>query len=154
MKKKIIIFGSTGSIGTTTLEAINKNKNFSIKLLTTNKSAKEILQQAIKFKVKNIIINDKEIYDKYKKIFSKKKINLFFGFNNINKILTSKVDFCVNAITGIDGLEPTLKTIPLSKKILIANKESIICGWHLISKSLKIHNTKFVPLDSEHFSIW
>ena len=84
----------------------------------------------------------------------KKKINLIFGFNNINKFLKYKIDFCVNAITGIDGLEPALKIIPHTKKLLIANKESIICGWHLISKSLKVNNTKFIPLDSEHFSIW
>ena len=136
MKKKIIIFGSTGSIGSTTLETIKTNKNFTIELLTTNKNAKKILKQALKYKVKNIIISDKEIYNKYKTIFLKKKINLIFGFNNINKFLKYKVDFCVNAITGIDGLEPALKIIPHTKKILIANKESIICGWNLISKSL------------------
>ena len=154
MKKKIIIFGSTGSIGSTTLETIKTNKNFTIELLTTNKNAKKILKQALKYKVKNIIISDREIYNKYKTIFLKKKINLIFGFNNINKFLKYKIDFCVNAITGIDGLEPALKIIPHTKKLLIANKESIICGWHLISKSLKVNNTKFIPLDSEHFSIW
>ena len=78
MKKKIIIFGSTGSIGSTTLETIKTNKNFTIELLTTNKNAKKILKQALKYKVKNIIISDKEIYNKYKTIFLKNKFNFWF----------------------------------------------------------------------------
>ena len=60
----------------------------------------------------------------------------------------------MNSICGIDGLEPTLKMIPKTKNMLIANKESIICGWHLIKKKLKKNKTNFIPLDSEHFSIW
>ena len=60
----------------------------------------------------------------------------------------------MNSISGIDGLEPTLKIIPFTKNILIANKESIICGWDLIKKKLKKYNTNFIPIDSEHFSIW
>ncbi len=58
------------------------------------------------------------------------------------------------AISGLDGLRPTLEAIKFSKTIGIANKESIICGWHLIKKKLKKYNTKFIPIDSEHFSIW
>ena len=54
----------------------------------------------------------------------------------------------------LDGLYPTLKIIKYTKKIAIANKESIICGWNLIKKELKKNKTKFIPVDSEHFSIW
>ena len=60
----------------------------------------------------------------------------------------------MSSITGIDGLEPTFKIIKYTKKIAIANKESIICGWNLIKKELKKNKTKFIPVDSEHFSIW
>ena len=60
----------------------------------------------------------------------------------------------MNAISGIDGLDPTLKIIKFTKKIAIANKESIICGWNLINKELKKNKTKFIPVDSEHFSIY
>ena len=60
----------------------------------------------------------------------------------------------MSSITGIEGLKPTLDIIKYSKKIAIANKESIICGWGLIDKELKKNKTKFVPVDSEHFSIW
>ena len=58
------------------------------------------------------------------------------------------------AITGLDGLEPTLEIIQLTKRIAIANKESIICGWNLIKKKLKKYKTEFIPIDSEHFSIF
>ena len=60
----------------------------------------------------------------------------------------------MSSIVGIEGLYPTFKIIKHTKKIAIANKESIICAWNLISKELNKHNTKFVPVDSEHFSIW
>ena len=60
----------------------------------------------------------------------------------------------MNSIVGFAGLEPTIKAIKTSKKILIANKESIICGWNLIKKKLILYKTQFIPVDSEHFSIW
>ncbi len=60
----------------------------------------------------------------------------------------------MSSITGIEGLKPTLKIIKHSKKIAIANKESIICGWSLINKELKKNKTEFIPVDSEHFSLW
>ena len=59
-----------------------------------------------------------------------------------------------SAISGFDGLEPTLEIIPFSKTIAIANKESLICGWNLIKKKIVKHQTNFIPIDSEHFSIW
>ncbi len=152
--KSVIILGSTGSIGASTLAAINKSNNFNIRLLSTNKNSKKILKQAIKYKVKNIIIENKNEYLKYKKLFKKKKINLYLGLSNLTKIIRKKLDYCVNAISGIDGLEPTLDIIPLTKNLLIANKETIICGWELILKNITINKTNFIPLDSEHFSIW
>ena len=154
MIKTIAILGSTGSIGTSVLKSIKKNKNFKVNLLSTNNNAKKALVQAIKYNVKDVIIEDKKKYYDYKNNFSKKKINLHLGLKNINNILKKKITFCVNSITGIYGLEPTIKIIPLTKYILIANKESIICGWDLIKKKLKKYNTTFIPIDSEHFSIW
>ena len=156
MKKKIIILGSTGSIGVTTLSIIKKNKSkFNIKLLSTKENAKKVLKQALLFKVNNVIIEDKNKYNKYKSLFKKKKINLHYKIKSIDNILKKdKFEYCINAISGIFGLEPTLKIIPFTKNILIANKESIICGWSLIEKKLKKHKTNFIPIDSEHFSIW
>ena len=153
MNKEIIILGSTGSIGSTTLSVIKK-QNFKISLLTTDKNAKKLLNQAISFKVKNVIIEDEVQYKKYKSSFNKNKIKIYLGLINLKRILKKKVNYCVNSISGIDGLLPTLDVIPFTQNILIANKESIICGWHLIKKKLIKHKVNFIPIDSEHFSIW
>jgi len=154
MKKKIAILGSTGSIGKTLIEIIKKNKkNFDIVLLTADKNYKELLKQAEYFKVKNLIItNEKSFRDLKKKKLS--KINIFNNYNSFNNIFKKKIDYVMSSISGIDGLEPTLKIIKHTKKIAIANKEAIICGWHLIKKDLKKNKTTFVPVDSEHFSIF
>ena len=154
MTFSIALLGSTGSIGKSTLKALKKDKKYKVKLLTTNKNANRVFRQAIQFKVKNVIITNQTKYDKYKLLFKKKNINLYLGLHNIKKILSRKISYTINAISGIEGLEPSLDIIPYTENFLIANKESIICGWKLINYKLKKHNTKFIPIDSEHFSIW
>tara|TARA_B100000674_G_scaffold384789_1_gene328112 strand:+ start:613 stop:1776 length:1164 start_codon:yes stop_codon:yes gene_type:complete len=155
MKKKIAILGSTGSIGESTLKIIKKDKkNFQINLLTTNKNINKVFKQAKEFKVKNIIITDIKSYKKAKIKFNKSKINIYNNFENLKKIIKTRNDFIMSSITGLSGLTPTLKSIKFTKKILIANKESIICGWNLIDRELKKYKTMFIPVDSEHFSIW
>ena len=155
MKKKIAILGSTGSIGENTLEIIKKDKkSFQINLLTTNKNINKIFKQAREFKVKNIIISDLSSFKKAKIKFKKSNINIYNNFNHLNKIIKTKNDIVMSSIAGLNGLSPTLKSIKYTKKILIANKESIICGWILINKELTKYKTNFIPVDSEHFSIW
>ena len=151
--KKIIILGSTGSIGKQTLEIIKKNKNkFKILLLSTDKNINLISKQIKTFKVKNIVVTNKKKYKILKKRF--KKINIFSDFKKIDKKLFAKADYAMSAISGIEGLRPTIDIIKKTKRIAIANKESLICGWSLIQKELKKHKTEFIPVDSEHFSIW
>ena len=155
MKTKIAILGSTGSIGKTLLDIIRKDhKKFEIILLTADKNYKLLLKQAKEFKVKNLIITNKKKFDLIKNNSIKLNLNIYNNFVNFSKIFTNKVDYTMSSITGINGLEPTLKIIKYSKRIAIANKESIICGWNLINKELKKNNTDFIPVDSEHFSLW
>ena len=156
MKKKIILLGSTGSIGRTFLNILKADvNNFDILLLTANKNILQLLKQLKIFKVKNIIVNDKKSFLKVKKILKNKKINIYNNYDSIDKIFQkNKADYTLNAISGLDGLSPTLKIIKFTKKIAIANKESIICGWSLIKNELNKFKVKFIPVDSEHFSIW
>ena len=156
MKKTIAILGSTGSIGKNTLQIIEKDKqNFKIDLLSTNKNIIKIYNQAKKFNVKNLIIHDKETLIKNKKYFKKKKIRLFQSVTEyFQKNKKKKLDYTMSSISGLEGLVSTLDIIKLSKNIAIANKESIVCGWSLIKKKLKKHKTNFIPVDSEHFSIF
>jgi len=154
MKKKIAILGSTGSIGKSLIDIIKKDKkNFDVILLSADKNYTEILKQAKIFNVKNLIINNKKSFNELKK---KKlsKIKIFNNYDSLNNIFKKKIDYVMSAISGIQGLEPTVKIIKYTKKIAIANKESIICGWNIINNELKKNNTQFIPVDSEHFSLW
>jgi 1-deoxy-D-xylulose-5-phosphate reductoisomerase len=152
MKKKICILGSTGSIGKSTLEIISKNRNdFDVILLSGNSNFRLLISQAKKFKPKYIYSSNFYLTEKIKYFCIKNKIIIINDLNLLKKI---KFDITIAAISGIAGLLPTLNIIKFSKKILIANKESIICGWKFIYKELKKNNCSFVPIDSEHFSIF
>ena len=155
MKKTIAILGSTGSIGKNLIKIIEKNINdFKVELISTDKNYKELYKQATKLKVKHIIINNKNSYQSALKKRINKKIKIYNSFSSFNKIFKKKVDYTMSSITGLDGLKPTLEIIKYSKTIAIANKESIICGWNLISAQIKKYKVNFIPVDSEHFSIW
>ena len=152
MKKTISILGSTGSIGMNTFKIIDKKKNnFQINLLSANKNLKLISEQIKKYKPKFFIINDKKIFKKVSKRFRKSNTKILNGFEKIN---IKKISYLtISAIPGIAGLKPTILMTKKSDKILIANKESIICGWNLIKKAAIKNKTKIIPVDSEHFSI-
>ena len=152
MKIKISILGSTGSIGKSTLEIIKKTKKFKVVLIYANSNYIKILEQIKIYKPKIAIVNNKDVCFKLKQNKKIKKTLIFNNFKLAYKYI-KKVDITVSAIPGIAGLEPTLSFIKLSKKILLANKESIVCGWKLIKKYSIKYKTKIIPIDSEHFSI-
>ena len=155
MKKTIAILGSTGSIGKNLIKIVEKNVNdFKVELLSANKNYKDLYKQAIKLNVKNIIICDDNSYKLALKYKLNKKVKIHNSFNSFNKIFKKKIDYTMSSITGLDGLKPTLDIIKHTKTIAIANKESIICGWNLILKEIKKNKVNFIPVDSEHFSIW
>ncbi len=156
MKRKIVILGSTGSIGKITLSIMSKELDkFSFELFSTNKNIKLLEKQIKKFKVKNVVVKNKSKYLILKRKFKYKNINVYNDFSKLNKIfIKGRADYTMSSITGLPGLEPTFKIIKHTKKIAIANKESIICAWNLIKKQLKTYKTDFIPVDSEHFSIW
>ena len=152
MKLKIAILGSTGSIGRSTLEVIKKDKkNFNVILLTANNNYKKLIQQAKEFNAKNVLIKNNKFYLKVKK--SLKKTKVYSGEISIKKIFSKKLDYTMSAVVGLAGLQPTIDAIKISKTVAIANKETIICGWQILSKLIKKYKTEIVPVDSEHFSI-
>ena len=154
MKKNIAVLGSTGSLGKILCNYIFKNLNkYDVKLLVADKNVNQLISQAKKLKAKNIIIYNKRVF---KKISNKKlKFNFFNNIDDFQKKNKGKIfDYTLAAISGLNGLDPTFKIIKNTKTIAIANKESIICAWNLISKELKKYNTQFIPVDSEHYSAW
>tara|TARA_Y100000590_G_scaffold363755_1_gene421587 strand:+ start:1322 stop:2482 length:1161 start_codon:yes stop_codon:yes gene_type:complete len=152
MKKKIAILGSTGSIGKSTLDVIKKNKkDFDVVLLTANNNYRRLIKQAKEFKAKNVLIKNDKFYLKVKQ--SLKNTKVYFGDVSIKKIVREKLDYTMSAVVGLAGLQPTIDAIKISKTVAIANKETIICGWQILSKLIKKHKTEILPVDSEHFSI-
>ena len=155
MKSKIAILGSTGFIGKALLKIISKDMdNFKVVFLSANKNYKTILKQAAKFKVKNIVITNNKYFNLANSINKSKGLKIHNNFENFKKIFPKRIDYVMSSIVGINGLIPTFKIIQYTKKIAIANKETIICAWNIIKKELIKYNTKFIPVDSEHFSIW
>ena len=156
MKKKIVILGSTGSIGKNTIKIIRKDKkNFDIRLLSTNKNISQVIKQAKEFNVKDIIINDYDKFHQAKKKYKKSNFNFHNSFSVIDRLFKKKeIFYSMISIVGLDGLSPSLKLIEYSKSIAIVNKESLVCGWTLVKKKLITHKTNFIPIDSEHFSIF
>ena len=152
MKKTISILGSTGSIGLSTFKIIDKKNFFKVILLSANKNFGLICKQIKKYKPNYYLISDKKTFERVKKKFKKEKTVILNDINQLN--INKKIDFTVSAIPGIAGLTPTLTLIKKSRKVLIANKESIICGWELIKNKAKKFNSQIIPVDSEHFSIF
>jgi len=156
MKKKIAILGSTGSIGKNTIKIIRKDKNtFDINLLSTNKNITEVIKQAKEFNVKNVIIINPVKFFEAKRKYKKLNIRFHNSFSIIDKLFKkNELFYSMVSIVGIDGLSPSLQIIKYTKNVAIVNKESIICGWNLIKKELTKFKTNFIPIDSEHFSIY
>ena len=153
MKKLISILGSTGSVGQSSLKIIDKKKNYFIPyIFSANKNYKLICKQLKKYKPKIFIINDHKTYLKVKEKFKKNNTRIINSFNLNN--LKKKSNISILAIPGIAGLQPTITMIKHSKKVLLANKESIICGWNIIKREASKNKTKLLPIDSEHYSIF
>ena len=153
-KRKIAILGSTGTVGVSTLDVIKKNmSSFSLELLTANKNYNKLINQAKKFKPRSVLIRNEKFYHKVKIALKNTKIKVYTGDISLQKIISGKLDYTMSCIVGIAGLQPTVDAIKISKTVAIANKESIICGWEILSKLIKKHKTKILPVDSEHFSI-
>ncbi len=152
MKNKISILGSTGSIGDTVFRLLKEKKNYDFYILSGNKNIKKINYQIKNYKPKYFIIFDDSVYIKLKRELHNKKTKILSADEFLNyKFKRSHVT--VAAIPGIAGLKPTLNIIKHTKTILIANKESVVCGWNLIKNKANKYNTKILPIDSEHFSI-
>ena len=154
MKKKIAILGSTGSIGRSTLDVVKRDiKSFNIILLSANNNYKKLIEQAKFFNAKNVLIKNKRFYLNVKNSLKRTKTKVYTGDIPINKIVSNKLDYTISAVVGLAGLQPTIDAIKTSRRVAIANKETIICGWEILSRYIKKYKTEIIPVDSEHFSI-
>ena len=154
--KKIAILGSTGSIGTQTLEVINNNKNiFKVELLTANSNFKLLANQANKFNPKVVIINDVRWVDELSKLIKNPKIEILQGTESLNNFSKyCDIDLVVTAVVGKSGLLPTINAINNNVDIALANKETLVVAGRQILDLLKKSKSKLLPVDSEHSAIF
>jgi len=150
--KKLSILGSTGSIGTQTLDIIKNNLNeFKVIGLTTNKNTELLIKQINEFKPEAIAVMDNEKADELKQNVD---INVYSGIDGIIKIATlNEVDTVVNSLVGSIGVRPTIEAIKSKKNIALANKETLVAAGSIVMDEVKKNNVDLMPIDSEHSAI-
>ena len=155
-KKRIAILGSTGSIGTQTLEVISQHPDlFEVELLTANHNADLLIQQALQFSPNAVVIADEQKYLFVKNALSETFIKVFAGHNAIiQSVQSDYIDIVLTAMVGFSGLKPTIEAIKHNKTIALANKETLVVAGELISKLTSQHNSRIIPVDSEHSAIF
>jgi len=155
MKKKITIFGSTGSIGQSTLDIIKHNRDkYEVIALTANKNYLMLLKQVDLFKPKIVSINDNASYKKFIDLNVTKNLKILNGSNSYEEILDFRTDLVMAAISGSAGLLPVVSALKKGLSIALANKESLVCSGSLVTSLAKRNNAKILPVDSEHNAIY
>ena len=154
--KNIAVLGSTGSIGTQTLEVIGENPSlFNVYVLTAHNNSTLLIQQALQFRPAYAIICDETKYDEVKGALANTSTNVLAGQNAIVETVTHPdIDIVLTAMVGFAGLEPTIAAIKAGKDIALANKETLVVAGELITTLAKQHDVKILPVDSEHSAIF
>lgn len=155
-KRQIAILGSTGSIGTQTLQVIEEHSDcFEVYALTANKKVDELIAQARKFKPEAVVIADETKYAYLKESLSDLPIKVYGGYDSICQIVEAQpIDIVVTAMVGFSGLKPTISAIKAGKAIALANKETMVVAGELINELANRHNVPILPVDSEHSAIF
>ncbi|MDR0686326.1 MAG: 1-deoxy-D-xylulose-5-phosphate reductoisomerase [Dysgonamonadaceae bacterium] len=156
IKKKIAVLGSTGSVGTQTLDVIkNHSDAFQPVILAANNNIDLLIRQALEFQPHTVIVANKKKYPQLQQALQHTNISTLAGTEDlIASIESTEIDVVVNAITGYAGLKPTIAAVKSRKKLAIANKESLVVAGEIIMTLADAHNTEILPVDSEHSAIF
>jgi len=156
IKKRIAIFGSTGSIGTQALEVIDAHPDlFDVEILTAQTNDKLLIEQALKYLPNAVVIGDERKYDSVNKALESKDIKVFAGENALEEVADfDTYDMMLAAIVGFAGLKPTLKAIEKGKAIALANKETLVVAGDIVMQMAVAHRVPIIPVDSEHSAIF
>ena len=152
--KTISLIGSTGSIGTQTLEVCKKH-NIRVKALAAKRNVTLLAEQAHKFNVEYVCVFDEEKYDELKRFMSDTDAEVLCGMDGLCKAAQlDGIDLFVNSVVGMVGLLPTLKAIEAGIDVALANKETLVAGGELVMRSAAEKKVKIYPIDSEHSAIF
>ncbi len=154
--KHIAILGSTGSIGTQTLQVIEKNSDrFCVEVLTANNNVELLIEQALKFKPNTVVIANEEKYSLLRDALEHEDIKVYAGADAIAQVVCfPQIDLVVTAMVGYSGLIPTVEAIKAGKNIALANKETLVVAGELITQLVEKHKVAILPVDSEHSAIF
>lgn len=155
-KKKIAILGSTGSIGTQTLEVIEEHPDlFEAYALTANHNADLLIEQARKFNPEFVVIADETLYGKVKDALSDLPMKVYAGSDAICEVASmDTIDVVLTAMVGYAGLKPTIAAIKAHKTIALANKETLVVAGQLVERLSMENHAPILPVDSEHSAIF
>ena len=155
-KKGLAILGSTGSIGSQTLEVIAAYPTyFNLEVLTANQNAALLIEQAIKYKPNSVVIVDESKYEQVQKALWDEDIPVYTGQDALCQIVEgNEIDIVLTALVGYAGLRPTLAAINAKKEIALANKETLVVAGELVTKLAKENAVNIYPVDSEHSAIF
>jgi 1-deoxy-D-xylulose-5-phosphate reductoisomerase len=156
LKRHIAILGSTGSIGTQTLEVIRDHPgSFQVEALTAFSNADILIQQAIQFKPNAVVIGDKNLYNKVNDALAHHQVKVFAGYDSIEQVVEMEdIDIVVTAMVGFSGLKPTIAAIKAGKQIALSNKETLVVAGELITQLAREKGVNIYPVDSEHSAIF
>ncbi|HAN00465.1 MAG TPA: 1-deoxy-D-xylulose-5-phosphate reductoisomerase [Marinilabiliales bacterium] len=156
MPKHLALLGSTGSIGTQTLEVVKAHPDeLVVEVITANRNADLLIQQAREFLPNAVVIADENLYQKVKEALLDSDIKVFAGQAALNQVVQmGTVDTVVTAMVGYSGLLPTVKAIEAGKNIALANKETLVVAGDLIARLIQKHQVFITPIDSEHSAIF
>lgn len=156
MPKRIALLGSTGSIGTQTLDVISRYPlEFKVEVLTAGNNLKLLAQQAIKFLPDTVVIGNKAHYHQLREALKDYPVKVAAGNEEIEQVVTgSNIDLVVAAMVGYSGLKPTIAAIKAGKIIALANKETLVVAGEIIKKLIKQSGSRIIPVDSEHSAIF
>ncbi len=154
--KNISVLGSTGSIGRSSLEVIDKlSHRFKVVGLTAGRNTQLLEKQIEKFRPKIVSLERKEEAEDLKRKFREKSIKVTFAQEGAEEVASfSENDIVISAITGIDGLRPTLAAVQEGKKVALANKESMVVAGPLIQDMIRKFGAQLIPVDSEHSGVF
>lgn len=155
-KQKLAILGSTGSIGTQTLDVVAANPDmFEVYAITANNSVDMLVEQAHRFKPEIVVVANEQHYHKLQNALADQPIKVFAGSDAIAEVVAlPSVDTVVTAMVGYSGLKPTIAAIEAGKKIALANKETLVVAGELITRLALEHHAAILPVDSEHGAIF
>jgi len=154
--KHIAILGSTGSIGTQTLNVVRRHKElFEIEVLVAGGNADLLIEQAREFKPNVVVIADKSKYGIVNEALKESDVKVFAGIESAcEAVVMESVDIVVAAIVGFAGLRPTMEAVRAGKVVALANKETMVVAGDLVTREARTNNSAILPVDSEHSAIF